>query len=148
MSATPDRLYGKPGDENLHHDPEDVLTHLFDDGYGEFYHEPNPVVIEEHEVVPNRSHFMSADSLLEWLVEATSDGEVDEGWWDAAERASQESAVHEAMETAIQTLADNVSYHMSGPVVARTEWRLAGCETDRWTQLTPTPFPPDVADPS
>ena len=111
--ALPDRLYGRPGAEQLHDDPAGVWENdiepdgdVRDDGW----------IVEEWTVRSPRTHLPSADWVVEhimdyWLAE---NAELDEYGFDAFDNAAKESE----MEPVLQAWADRIQYRMADTFVS------------------------------
>ncbi len=112
--VTDERLYGKPGDEHLYWDPEDVIERFVDDVDPK---DGDTMVIEERDTETNRSFFMDAGQLIERLVDETNDEPIDEGWCASAATHADDEDVVAAFEAAIQLLADKIPYKMAGKLL-------------------------------
>jgi len=104
-------LYGKPGDEHMHFDAQDVLDSC--DG--------DEVEIEEWTVHPPRYHLPPAVNLLEWLAE--SDYDVTEEWWESASDAAADPEVVAAAEALLDAMASKITYRMADKRVAVHKYR-------------------------
>lgn len=124
-----DRLYGTPGAEDLHFDPESVLEQVID----------QEVDVEEWTTKPPRTHLPTVDDLLEWL--ADSDYDVTEGWWESATDATADPDVRAAADALLDTMASKVTFRMADRHVATHHYRWEGDDVDGEYVLDATRYP-------
>ena len=117
--ATPERYWGRPGDEDLAIDPNEILS--LEEGQ---YSPGEEIIIEEWSVRPNTDHLPSPQGLLELIVERAAEEEVDETWADQAQALIDNEPVLELARALIEGMASSIPRHMANEVVGRHRLRL------------------------
>lgn len=125
MSAT-DRLYGEPGDEQLHDTFDAAVEIAMDRRYPD---ESGSLTIEEHSVHPPQEHLPTADHVLEHIQEWVCDSGwslSDEGFYYDTERACSAPEVKQVAERLLAEIAGRITYRMAAKVVAThtVEWAV------------------------
>lgn len=100
------RLYGAPGEENLHDDIGAAYEMQVEPWVDE--HDRRPRVIEEWTVLPAGSTFRSADAIVEWLCEDAAD-DAPEGWYDSIQHLDRDPVVLAAAEALRAALIDRAA---------------------------------------
>lgn len=112
-----EKLYGREGDEHLHFEIEDAIEQAWDQG--DDPDEGKPIIICEWTTHPASHHLPTAEVLLDWVAEWTSEnGEVDEYGSDAWVNASTLPDVKEAAEKLLEVFGSKVTYKMADKQVA------------------------------
>ena len=110
--STEQRLYGLPGAESMHFDPETVYETSIEPYVDE--HDRRPQVIEEWSVLPPISHVPLADSILEYIVEwVAEDGMITEGGYEQWDRLTKDPEIIAAAENLRTVLASKVQFRMA-----------------------------------
>lgn len=147
MNIETERLYGLPGEDHLHYDPDDAAELAWDDSSPERL--PRTIVVEEWTVKHPTQHLPGRHRVLEWIEEHAGDwGEVDMDYSDHLHAIMIRPEVTEAADKLLRTIADQIKYHMADRKVAEhhyllTEGGYEPADDDR-SEVSATTNPADI----